>query len=188
MGMNFGAMAGSKAVKPTDAKLMNTSLLANMLGNTATSFINSGLSDNNLKYGASKTNELESSVGTGLSLINPAVGAAYSVVNSGFNVLESLVNTGNKYDEYGYNHAKGFQRGLSDFTRNLNPISGVGRALSEGGEGSGVRALLSLTGIGGFVQGAYEQKVALERRKTADSIERSGYEQNKFSYMPNLDV
>ncbi|MBN2617252.1 MAG: hypothetical protein JXR64_02945 [Spirochaetales bacterium] len=188
MGMNFGAMAGSRKVNDTK-KFENASLIGGMIGDIGSGLINSSLSENNLKYGASKTNALEGQVGNAISMLNPAAGSIYNIANSGLNVLESVVGTGDKYDDYGYNHASGLQRQVSSFTKNLNPVSGIGRALGEGGEGSGFRALASTVPIlGSVLQSNYEQKEALDRRTTANKIEESGYQLNKFNYMPNLDV
>ena len=157
-----------------------------LLGNMASSAANASNTDYNVKYGRGDTST-EDTIAAGVGNVFPIFGAAYAAGNA----VGSLWNKANKYDEDGFNHASGFQRNAymaAGYA--FNPVGGISRSLRTGGKGDGARALMTLINpIGaGLLQQKEEQEQALERRDIADKVERSGYEQNKFTYMPNLDV
>ena len=123
-----------------------------MAGSAVSSGIDSSNTDYNLKYGS------QSETATG---IKDAVGSAipvFGAINSVMGAAQSVLNKGNDYDEYGYNRNEGHGTAYMALGGLFDPAGSAIRALDEGGEGSGARALLSLTGLGGVTQFEYEQK------------------------------
>jgi len=183
----FGDYFGQGAPEDEEqaSKRATGSLISQGMGiasNMATTAMDSENTDYNLKYGS----QSEAAKG-----IKDAVGSAipiFGAVNSVMNVGQSLLNKGNNYDKYGYNRNQkhgAMYMGLGGF---FDPAGSAMRVLEEGGEGSGARALLSLTGFGGIAQYNYEQKQALERKRVAELKEDSDWKLNQFNFTPNLDV
>jgi len=152
---------------------------ASMFGQNA---INKSNTDYNTQYGMPS----DTAVG-----IRSAVGEAipiFGAINSVMNLGQSLLNKGNDYNEYGYNEREGYGKFYTGLGGALDPAGSAIKSLEEGGEGSGARALLSLTGLGGIAQFNYEQERALEREEREKKIEESNWNLSQFNYTPNLDV
>lgn len=157
--------------------------VASSIGDAA---ITSNNNENNTKWGTygDDTEMMKEGV---FSNLGP-IGAIASAANKVGGLIGSALNKGNAYNEYGYNEKDG--RGLNYMQAGglFDPFSMGVRALKEGGEGSGLRAIAGFTGLGGAAQFKYEQEQALERERLANKEEDDLWKLNQFNYTPNLDV
>jgi len=193
--MGLGSLAGSRKVSlgqrmninfddpETKKKIGNLTQGVSLLGNAASIGFDASNTDYNLQYGKFDRT-IADAVGGAISPIYSAVAAVGDAIGSAW-------NKSNKFDKYGYNHAGGFQRNAYYAAGGAaDPFSNLTNIMSKGGEGSGYRSLVALFNpIGGsLLQQKADQERGLERRKTAETIEDSNFELNKFIYNPTFDV
>jgi hypothetical protein len=151
-------------------------------GEAATSGIDADNTDYNLVFGSQSDTAKGIKAGVGSAI--PIFGLA----NAAGNIAQSALNKGNRYNEFGYNEREGYGERYMHAGGLFDPAGMAMRSLEQGGEGSGARALLALTGVGGAAQFKYEQERGLEREQEQKMIDDSKWELNQFSFRPNLDV
>ena len=155
-------------------------------GGAMSGAIDGSNTDYNSKYGG----QSESSQGMKnmVAKNTGAFGAVFSVFDAAGGVAGSAMNKGNAYDQDGYNNNEEHGELYMQMGGVFDPFSSGMRALEEGGEGSGLRALAGFTGLGGKMQYDYEQEQALERKDLRKKEEDSQWDLNQFNFTPNLDV
>ena len=118
----------------------------------------------------------------------PVVGGIISAANSIGGMIGSSLNKNNRYNKYGYNENENFGEFYMGLGGVFDPFSMATRSLEQGGEGSGLRAIASISGIGGAQQYRYEQKLAKEKQIEGERIESAAWKLNQFNYNPIKDV
>jgi len=157
-----------------------------MAGAAAQAGIDSGNTDYNLRYGGQS--DAAKGIKSGIASSTGTFGAIFGAVDAIGSTVGSAMNRNNQYNKYGYNQKEGYGQFYMQAGGLFDPMSMSIRALEQGGEGSGLRALAGLTGLGGAAQFQYEQEQAKLREQEAKMEESSQWQLNQFNYRPDLDV
>lgn len=161
-----------------------------MAGGLAQSGIDSGNTDNNVKFGSQSESAkgMKSTVGNAIGSFNPVFGAIFKGADAIGGTVGSALNRKNAYNKYGYNEKETRGTGYMQLGGLFDPFSMGVRALEKGGKGSGLRALAGFTGLGGHAQFKYEQEQALEAERLDEMKQDSLWNLSQYNYSPNIDV